>query len=273
MYQLIFNLNLENNFLIGGIILGVVALVCGVLFALGFLKKIKSLYLTGAIVSFVLVVATTLFCYNLLVMAAYIISVATLALFLALICSEYHKKTIYEVPFTKLYFRMLFPVYIMGLMFRPWFSEGNSIVDRVLPGLGLNVTGVYTYDVSVLNESKSGTVLNIISAIEVLLFITVLIMQVLLIWREFADPDNAVNWATASLLVTCIGCAFIYGVYTSPNFQIATFMEASEKLNLSTGQFETVFKPALSEAKYVTLAPVFAILAGAANRLFYFEKH
>lgn len=272
MYQLNFLFNLENNLLIGGIILGVVAVVCGALFALGFFKKMKALYLPGAIVSFVLVVVTTLFCYNILIMAAFLISVATLALFLTLICTEYHKKTIYEVPFTKLYFRMFFPVYVASLLFRPWFSEGETIIDRVLPGLGMNVTGVYTYDVSVLNESRTGTVLNIISVVEVLLFITVLTMQILLIWRQFADPDNAVNWATASLLVTCIGCAFIYGVYTSPNFQIATFMEASEKLNLSTGQFETVFKPVLSEAKFVTLAPAFAILMGAANRLFYFEK-
>lgn len=273
MYQLNFKFNLESNYLIGGILLGVAVVVCAALFVLGYVKKMKSLYLPGAIASFVLVVATTLFCYNLLVVAAFLVSVATLALFLALICTEYHKNTIYEVPFTKLYFRMFFPVYIATMLFRPWFSEAKDGVDRLLAGLGLHLTGVYTYDVSVLNESKTGTVLNIISLVEVLLFITILTMQVLLIWREFADPDNAVGWATAGMFVTAIGCAFIYGVYTSPNFQIATFMETAERLNLSTGQFETIFKPALSDARYVTFAPVFAILMGVVNRLFYFEKN
>ena len=273
MYQLNFQFNLESNYLIGGILLGVTAVVCAALFVLGYLKKMKALYLPGAIASFVLIVVNTLFCFNMLIMAAFLISVATFALFLTLICTEYHKNTIYDVPFTKLYLRMFFPVYIATMLFRPWFSEATGAINRLFPALGLNVTGVYTYDVLVLNASRTGTVLNIISVVEVLLFIVVLAMQVLLIWRQFADPDNAISWATTSLFVTVIGCAFIYGVYSSPNFQIATFMEASEKLNLSTGQFETVFKPALSEAKNITLAPVIAILMCVANRLFYFEKN
>ncbi len=273
MYQLNFLLKLETNNLIGGIVLAVVAVICGALIFLGYGKKVKALYLPGAIVSFVFAVATTMLSFNLLVVPAFLISIATFALFLALICTEYHTKTIYEVPFTKLYFRMLFPVAVASLLFRPWFSEADTAIARLLPGLGLNVTGTYVYDVAVLNESKMGTVWNIISAIEILLFIAVLAMQVILIWREFADPDNAVGVATAGMLVTCLGCAFIYGVYTSPNFQIATYTEAVERLNLSTGEFETVFKPTLSNVENITLAPIVAILMGVANRLFYFEKN
>ena len=205
-------------------------------------------------------------------MAAFWIALIALAYFLAKVCQTYHKKTIYEVPFWKLYFRMFFPLLTASLMFRPWFSQEGDGWYRILPGFGMNVSGVYTYDVMVLNASKTETVWNIISLIEILLFVGLLMMQAILIWREFADPDNAYTWATIGMIVTCIGAMFVYGVYTSPNFEIATLMEESQKLNLATGQFETVFKPVEAAVDYVTMVPVVVVLSGVANRLFYIER-
>lgn len=272
MYYFNYLFDCEYNYVLGGIVLGVVAVVCGVLMALALAKKMTAIYLPGAIVSFVCIVVTSLLCYNELFMIAFWIALVAFSMFLALICQEYHKHTIYEVPFTKLFFRMFFPVSVATLLFRPWFSQENGAWYRILPGFGMDVSGTYVYDVTVLNASRTDTVWNIISAVQILLFITVLAMQVILIWREFADPDNAGNWATIGMFVTCIGCAFIYGVYTSPNFMIATTMEASEKLNLTTGEFETVFKAVAADVDYITMAPIVAILLGAGNRLFYFDR-
>ncbi|MBP5618592.1 MAG: hypothetical protein J6X61_05560, partial [Clostridia bacterium] len=174
----------------------------------------------------------------------------------------------------RLYFRMFFPTYIATMLFRPWFCESEEFIMQVMPGLGLNTTGTYVYDVTVINESATGTVWNIISVVQILLFLTVLIMQVLLIWREFIDPDNAPTWATFGMIVTGIGGMFSYGVFTSPNFHINTFMEGTEKTVFEGGELLTkyVFEPKPSNLDHLTLAPIFLILFGIANRLFYMEK-
>ena len=272
MYYINFLFDMETNFLIGGILLGVTVLVCCGLAVLSFLMKKPLLDLIGAIAAGVLIVANTLFCFNVLVMIAFLLSVAAFAFFLTRVCQEYHKKTIYEIPFWRLYFRMLCPTFAATMLFRPWFALVDESYYRIMAGLGLNFTGVYVYDVTVVNEAGTGTVWNIISVVEVLLFLLVFVMQVILIWREFVDPDNAATWATFGMIVTAIGGMFIYGVYTSPNFMIATFMEAGEKLNFDTMEFETVFSPVFTEEHTITFAPVMMILVGLVNRVFYFEK-
>ena len=272
MYYIDYLFDMEANYMIGGILLGVVAILCGGAFALSFFLK-KNLYdLIGIGVSALSVVVASLFCYNELVLVAFWIALIALAYFMTRVCQTYHKKTIYEVPFWKLYFRMFFPLLTSSLLFRPWFSTEADGWYRIFPGFGMNVSGVYVYDVMVLNASKTDTVWNIISVVEILLFVALLLMQAILIWREFADPDNAYTWATIGMIVTCIGAMFVYGVYTSPNFLIATTMESAEKLNLATGQFETVFKPVQATVDNVTMAPVIVVLSGVANRLFYFER-
>ena len=276
MYYLNYMLDLENNFLIGGITLGVVIVLCGGLAALAIILKKPLMNTIGAIVAGVLTLVTTLLAYNVLLMIAFLISVAAFAYFLTRVCQEYHKNSIYSVPFLRLYFRMFFPSYIATMLFRPWFTELEDTAASILPGLGMNNTGTYVYDVTVINEGATGTVWNIISVVEILLFLLVLIMQVLLIWRNFLDPDNAPTWATFGMIVTGIGGMFIYGVYTSPNFHIATFtlIEQVEKLNFSTGEFETTttFTPWPSTLDHLTTAPFVLILGGVANRLFYMDK-
>lgn len=276
MYYLNYLLNLESNYLIGGILLGVVIVLCGGLGALALLTK-KSVFDTvGAVVSGLLVVTTTLLAYNILIMVAFLLAVAAFAYFMTRVCQEYHKKTIYQIPFWKLYFRMFFPTYIATMLFRPWFTQVPENTDPgsapVLAGLGLNGTGTYVYDITVINESGTGTVWNIISVVQALLFLTVFIMQILLIWREFVDPDNAPTWATFGMIVTGIGGMFIYGVYTSPNFHIATYMEQGSKIDLSTMEEVVFFQPAQSNLDHLTFAPIVLILFGILNRIFYIEK-
>ena len=276
MYYLNYLLDLENNLLIAGILLGATAVLCIGIAVLSFLVKKPIIDLIGAIVSGLLMVVTTLFAHHILTMIAYLLSVASLAYFLAKVCQEYHKKTIYRVPFVRLYFRMFFPIYVVGMLFRPWFSQADTFFYRFFPGLGLNDPGTYVFDVTVINEVATATVWNIISVLEILLFLMIFITQIVLIWREFIDPDNAPTWATFGMIITAIGGMFIYGIYTSPNFHIATYtlIETTEKLNFSTGEFETVttFTPMPSNLDNLTAAPAFLVLCALVNRLFYMEK-
>ncbi len=265
-------LDTANNYLVGAIMCAVAVALAAVAIFLTVKVKSKVAFIIANALSVVNFGVTTFFCFNELVMVGYLISVIAMAIVLSFTCIEYHKNTIYNVSFRNLFIRMLIPVYTAGLMFRPWFAQLPESWDKNMPALGLNVGGTYVFDVNVISADGRNTVWNIISAIQVVLFLVVFGMQLVLIWREFADPDNAPTWASFGLAITVIGGAFIYGVYTSNNFNIATTSEIKSIFSLEVGDMVDVLKVTRADTSNLTAVPLTFIALGALNRLFYIEK-
>lgn len=265
-------LDTANNYLVGAIMCAVAVALAAVAIFLTVKVKSKVAFIIANALSVVNFGVTTFFCFNELVMVGYLISVIAMAIVLSFTCIEYHKNTIYNVSFRNLFIRMLIPVYTAGLMFRPWFAQLPESWDKNMPALGLNVGGTYVFDVNVISADGRNTVWNIISAIQVILFLVVFGMQIVLIWREFADPDNAPTWASFGLAITVLGGAFIYGVYTSNNFNIATTAEVKSIFSLEVGDMVDVLKVTRADTSNLTAVPLTFIALGALNRLFYIEK-
>ena len=265
-------LDTANNYLVGAIMCAVAVALAAVAIFLTVKVKSKVAFIIANALSVVNFGVTTFFCFNELVMVGYLISVIAMAIVLSFTCIEYHKNTIYNVSFRNLFIRMLIPVYTAGLMFRPWFAQLPESWDKNMPALGLNVGGTYVFDVNVISADGRNTVWNIISAIQVILFLVVFGMQIVLIWREFADPDNAPTWASFGLAITVLGGAFIYGVYTSNNFNIATTSEIKSIFSLEVGDMVDVLKVTRADTSNLTAVPLTFIALGALNRLFYIEK-
>ena len=265
-------LDTANNYLVGAILCAVAVVLAAVAIFLSVKVKSKTAFIIANAVSVLNCAVTTFFCFNELVMVGYLISVVALAITLSITCIDYHKNTIYNVSFRNLFIRMLIPIYTAGLMFRPWFAQLDESWDKNMPALGLNVGGAYIFDVNVLSADGRDTVLNIISAIQIVLFLLVFGMQIVLIWREFADPDNAPTWASFGLAITVLGGAFIYGVYTSNNFNIATTMEIKQIFSLEVGDMVDVIRIGKADTNILTAVPLTFITLGVVNRLFYIEK-
>lgn len=208
-------------------------------------------------------VIATLFCFNLIVLAGYILSVIATAYGLTKWSQIAHEGTIYgNMGFWHRFAKFIIPVSVFFEMSRPFFidckKEGEVGFYSFWSALGLRCHkekgNKWSPKPIIENEGIAPfnvdfDSLSIVSVITLLLFIGVLAMQVILVWRQFVDPDNARDWADAGILVTCIGVMFIYGMFTSNNFKITAFDVENT-----------------SAALYVTVA------LGAINRLLYFEK-
>ncbi len=255
----------EDNIAIAAIVSGITALIA---IAMVFLmnsafKGNRTMTMIATIISAVSAVIATLFCYNLIVLAGYILSVIATGIGLAKWSQIVHEGTIYcNMSFMHRFAKFIIPVSVFFEMFRPFFidckDEGEIGYYSLWSALGLRChkekVSKWSPKPIIENEGIAPYSINfdsvsIVSIITLLLFVAVLAMQIILIWRQFVDPDNARDWADAGIIVTCIGAMFIYGMFTSNNF------------NLTTYSVENT-----AAALYVTVA------LGAANRLLYFEK-
>lgn len=213
-------------------------------------------------VCFICAVVATLFCFNPIVLAGYIISVICTGIALTKLCALMHQNTIYNVSPLHMFAKFIIPVSVFFEMFRPFFVDCKSEDDikyySIWSAFGLrchsetagkyatvvNARGIEAFDIDWSD-------VKIVSIITLLLFLTVLAMQAVLIWRQFADPDNARDWADVGIIVTCIGALFIYGMYTSNNFNVQNASYSVEHTSM------TVFV---------------IVLLGALNRVLYFTK-
>ncbi len=261
----------EEDFLIAGIVGGLTALIAIAMIVLSLttFKNNRAGALIATIASFVSAFVATLFCYNLIVIPGYILSVVATAVSLSRLASIYHCNTIYaNMSMMHRFAKFIIPVSFFFAMFRPIFidcgtKKGDVPYYSWLSAIGLRCKevqvnkwtgrtsivkqGVNPYSVDL--EAMFSEDFNIVAAITLLLFVVVLAMQVLLVLRQFADPDNARDWADAGILVSCIGAMFIYGMFTSNNFKVTSASVENTAANL-----------------YVLVA------LGALNRLLYFEK-
>ena len=224
--------------------------------------KINLLYaLTG--VSLLCSIVATLFSYNIIVVVGYIISVICSGLMIVKTCSAAHTNTIYNLGPAHLFSKIIIPLSIIFQFFRPIFvyckDEAQLPYYKLLAGIGLkchnveerkwatiiNSDGIAAYQVNLESDS-----INFMTILTLLIFVAVLVMQALLIWRQFKDPDNARDWADIGLVITCVGTIFVYGMFTSNNLRIA-------------------------DVKYVeniTLTIPVIVILGLLNRVLYFEK-
>lgn len=254
----------EENIVIATIVGAITALLPIAIVVLSTMMKITKtnmLYiLTGA--SLVSTIVATLFSYHIIVVVGYIVSVVCTGLMIVKTCSAVHTNTIYKLGPAHLFAKIIIPLSIIFQFFRPIFvyckDESQLSYYKSLAGIGLkcynaqprkwggpliNAEGLAAYDV---NWEK----VNFMTVLTILLFLAVLVMQALLIWRQFVDPDNARDWADIGLVVTCIGTIFVYGMFTSNNLNIA-------------------------DIKYVenmTLTIPVIVILGILNRVLYFEK-
>ncbi len=209
-------------------------------------------------------VIATLFCFNIIVLAGYILSVIATGYGLTKWSSIVHEGTIYSnMGFWHRFAKFIIPVSLFFEMSRPFFvdckDEGEVGYYSFWSALGLRchkekINKWKPDEPIVENEgiapfSVDFDSMSIVSIITLVLFIAVLAMQVVLIWRQFMDPDNARDWADAGIIVSCVGTMFIYGMFTSNNFGITTH-----------------------SVENTTAALYVAVALGAANRLLYFEK-
>ncbi len=279
MYLLNDLLSLEGNYLISAIVGGATALISVLMLVLAVKKKhdkIDAMLIAGLAVTFACCVVSTLFCYNILVVVGYLVSLISLTAILCRTCIAYHINTIYDVEFKTLFLKMLFPVSVIGMMFRPWFVETKGAWYSLMAVLGLDSPGTYAFDVTVVEPGGRGiTTWNIISVIEILLFIALITMQLVLIWRLFIDPDNAKSFSMTGMLITVILAAFIYGVYTSPNFNIATISKYGDYgyFDMDTYQYVDFvgYKVVASNTDNITAIPFAIAILGALNYLLYLE--
>lgn len=254
----------EENIVVAAIVGAITALIPIAIVVLSNMMKITKaslLYiLTGA--SLLCTVVATLFSYHIIVVVGYIISVVCSGLMIVKTCKAVHTNTIYKLGPAHLFAKIIIPLSIIFQFFRPIFvyckDELQLPYYKSLAGIGLkcynaqprkwggpliNAQGIAAYDVN-------WEAANFMTVLTILLFLAVLVMQALLIWRQFKDPDNARDWADIGLVVTCIGTIFVYGMFTSNNLNIA-------------------------DAKYVenlTLTIPVIVILGIINRILYFEK-
>ena len=254
----------EENIAVAAIVGALTAIIPIALIVITKFLKIKStnlLYIATA-ASLLCTVVATLFSYHIIVVVGYIVSLLCSGYMIVNTCSQVHTNTIYKLGPVHLFAKVIIPLTIFFQFFRPIFvyckNEAQLPYYKNLAGLGLkcynaqprkwggpliNAEGIAAYDVK-----WEGA--NIMTVITLLLFLVVLVMQALLIWRQFKDPDNARDWADIGLVVTCIGTIFVYGMFTSNNLGIA-------------------------DIKYVdnmTLTIPIIVILGALNRVLYFEK-
>ncbi len=255
----------EDNYLIAAIV-GAAALIISivsVLMATVISKgKNKVLIYIGIAGAFVATVVSSLFCFNIIVLAAYIISVICLGMSITSACIVSHQNTIYKLSPLHLFAKIIIPVSIVFELFRPYFvafKNENDITNyyTILAGFGLNShtmkQGTYTTYVAaegISIFSADWKHFNFVLIFLAVIFIAVLVMQLLLIWRQFKDPDNARDWADFGLIITCVGSIFIYGMYTSNNFGIVT----------------------QTKVEHVALTIPVIVVIGVLNRILYFEK-
>lgn len=237
----------------------IISIVMVVLMNKLFKENQVSLIITTA-VCFACAFVATLFCYNLIVLAGYIISVVCTGIGLTKLCGVMHKNTIYNLSPLHRFAKFIIPVSVFFEMFRPFFIDCNNKDDvnyySVWSAFGLRchteTVGKYATVVSsrgICAYDVNWEDINITSIITLILFAVVLIMQGLIIWRQFVDPDNARDWADAGILVTCIGAMFVYGMFSSNNFGVTKY-----------------------SVEHTSLAVFVIVLLGALNRVLYFAK-
>ena len=254
----------EENYVVAAIVGALTAIIPIALVILSQVLKMQStkiLYiLTGA--SLACTIIATLFSYNIIVVVGYIVSVICTGIMIVKTCTAVHTNTIYKLGPVHLFAKVIIPLSIFFQFFRPIFvyckDETQIPYYSNLAGIGLkcynaqprkwggpliNSEGVCAFDVN-----WEGA--NYMTVITILLFLAVLVMQALLIWRQFKDPDNARDWADIGLIVTCIGTIFVYGMFTSNNLNIVE----------------------LKYAENMTLTIPVIVVLGILNRVLYFEK-
>ncbi len=255
----------EDNIVIAAAVSGATALIsiAMVLLMNTVFKGNRTMTLIATVASFLMAIVSTLFCYNLVVLAGYIISVIATAIGLTKLSTIVHQNSIYaNISSLHRFSKFIIPLSVFFGMFRPFFvdckEEGEIGFYSLWSAFGLRCNTIQTNKWTGKTTSINAGInpysvdfdkLSIVSIITLILFVVVLAMQVILIWRQFADPDNARDWADAGIIVTCIGALFIYGMFTSNNFAITKYSVEYTAANL-----------------YVVVA------LGALNRLLYFEK-
>ncbi len=255
----------ENNYAIAAIVGGITAAiaVAMVLLMNSAFKGNRSLTSVATVACAVSAVIATLFCFNPIVLVGYILSVIATGYGLTKWCMLVHQGTIYgNISFMHRFAKFIIPVSVFFGMFRPFFvdckNEGDVTYYSIMSALGLRChtekASKFSKKPIIQNEgiapfSIDFDSMSIVSILTLVLFVCVLAMQVVIIWRQFIDPDNARDWADGGILVTCIGAIFIYGMFTSNRFNITTL-----------------------DTTNATAALFVVVALGAANRLLYFEK-
>ncbi len=254
----------EKNILIAAIVgsaTAIISLALLILVKALKLKKLSLLYIFSAI-SLVSTIVATLFSYNIIVVVGYIISIICTGLLISHTCNVNHFNTIYKMGPVHLFGKIMIPLAIIFQYFRPMFvyckDEMRLPYYRLLAGIGLkcydaqprkwggpliNSEGLSAFDVN-FKEA------NFMTYVVIVVAVAVMAMQVLLILRQFKDPDNARDWADIGIIATCIGTIFVYGMFDSTNLGICD--------------------PKYAENLTLTI-PVIVCL-GLLNRVLYFEK-
>lgn len=251
----------ETNYAISGAVGGITALIAiaCVLASIYVAKKNQTLLLILTAISAVSTIVSTLFCYNQIVLIGYILSIVATGILLTKVCRTYHQNTIYDVSSLNLFGKIIIPLSVIFEFFRPMFvvckNSDDEFYYRFWSALGMNCysesMGKYAMTVSAQGYSVYNIeAWNIMSIICVIISIAVLVMQGLLIWRQFKDPDNARDWADIGLVITCIGTVFVYGIFTSNNFGIIN----------------------VENTTCVTFVVFMIIILGALNRVLYLPK-
>lgn len=254
----------EENYVIAAIVGAITAIIPIALVVLSHILKVKKLGMlyifSGA--ALLCTVIATLFSYNIIVVVGYIISVICAGLLITKTCGVSHTNTIYKLSGAHLFCKIIIPLSIFFQFFRPIFvyckDEAQIPYYSNLAGIGLkcynaqprkwggpliNADGVAAYEVSWDSA-------NFMTILTILLFLVVIVMQVLMIWRQFKDPDNARDWADIGLIVTCVGTIFVYGMFTSNNLGIVD-QKYADNMTMTI--------------------PVIVVL-GILNRVLYFDK-
>ena len=227
----------ENNIVTAAIVGGATAAIAITMIALMFtvFKNNSRMTMFATFACVLSAVVATLFCYNVIVVVGYLLSVVAIAIGLTKWSQYVHQNTIYTgMSFTHRFMKFLIPVAVFFQMSRPFFlkckNEGDIGYYSFWSSLGLR-----SHNVNQNRWSKKWTDvvvegyepfnldwenMSIVTFLALLLFFAILAMQVVLIWRQFVDPDNARDWADAGILVTCIGVLFVYGLFTSNGFSL-----------------------------------------------------